>query len=684
MANLNFNADSKSNLASYTTSGQVIFTEDNLYLVKNDGSKIKYSSIEVVSSLPNSQISSDKIYILPDFSMNYYDSSWHKLNDKQIVIGNSNTDTTKLWLDTTSTPILKYYNGTSWGNVSGSSSQIQSDWNQNDNTKLDYINNKPTNLLTSSNIKAGTNINLNTIGNDVTISVSGSDAKSINSHIVDNSTYSPNRVLVADNSGNYTHANVNVAGLVATNGTILQPSGSPVTIASGEEKTFSYPSCYADKMLINIQEQIAGSSIIDNHCDFSDSNKYTLQDSTKLLFSGNTVKLKAGVTCVNNYKFEETSGTVCADSKGLYNGVYHGTTSVVGLDGTGYARSFNGSSDYISFSNPVIPYNKNFTIKFDFKKSVLPTHYETLITNRSSNGLEVTITPTKILNLSYFVSYPTSNGTLSYDMSPYFDGIKHTIIYRYTHATKTISLYVDDLINPKASLVLNSQITITGDMNLLIGYNNYSNYYFQGILDNLEIYNDIIDFSVSNTNPTYFKTTGASNFSLTTIDTITSLTIPVTILANTGIKFLFTVDNGVNWLYKDGTGIHKYTGDLNIAWTSYSNNTDLQTYFTNLPITTLTTDLSGLSIVPVSLDFAWQFSTTDITITPIASTLTMTYTTLPHLEYSTFGRYDDAYATFGVKIIRDPLDNTKTNQMAVKNLTNRNRTVNPNLIVTTS
>lgn len=123
--NLNFNADLESNISNYTTTGEVVFTENNLYLIKSDGNKIKYSSIEVVSLLPTQNISSDKIYILSsqNYSMNYYDgSSWHTLGGNQIVIGTTNTDTSKLWLDTTSTtsPILKYHNGTSWINISSS------------------------------------------------------------------------------------------------------------------------------------------------------------------------------------------------------------------------------------------------------------------------------------------------------------------------------------------------------------------------------------------------------------------------------------------------------------------------------------------------------------------------------------------------------------------------------------
>lgn len=59
---------------------------------------------------------------------------------------------------------------------------------------------------------------------------------------------------------------------------------------------------------------------------------------------------------VADYKFDETTGTTCIDSKGSYNGIYNGTTSVKGS--VGNARSFNGTSDYIQFNNPVIPLGK--------------------------------------------------------------------------------------------------------------------------------------------------------------------------------------------------------------------------------------------------------------------------------------------------------------------------------------
>jgi hypothetical protein len=67
-----------------------------------------------------------------------------------------------------------------------------------------------------------------------------------------------------------------------------------------------------------------------------------------------------------NYKFEETSGSICIDSKNTYNGTYYGTNSIAGTSGN--SRNFNGISDYIQFNDKVIPVGKK-SIKFKIKTS---------------------------------------------------------------------------------------------------------------------------------------------------------------------------------------------------------------------------------------------------------------------------------------------------------------------------
>ena len=174
--------------------------------------------------------------------------------------------------------------------------------------------------------------------------------------------------------------------------------------------------------------------------------------------------------------------------------------------------------------------------------------------------------------------------------------------------------------------------------------------------------------------PLYLKTTGTSNFSLTTIDTITSLTIPIIIPTNTSCKMLTSFNNGINWLYRSGGIWNKYNGDLSIDWVNSNSSTDLQTYFTSLNMSTLTTDLSGLDIVPVSLDFCFQLNTQILTSTPTISPITLVYTNAPHTELASYGSYDEiGTMRFGVKRVNN-------STLAVKNLTSKDRIVRVNVL----
>jgi hypothetical protein len=176
------------------------------------------------------------------------------------------------------------------------------------------------------------------------------------------------------------------------------------------------------------------------------------------------------------------------------------------------------------------------------------------------------------------------------------------------------------------------------------------------------------------TNPYYIATTLNSNYSLSTTDKINSLIIPVTIPANTSIKCLVSFDNKTNWCYHDGTGWHKYVGNLTQVLTNYNSNTDLQTYFTNLTITQLTSDLSNLGIMPTSLDLLAQLQTTYNTLTPILSAITMQYTNIPHDEFISYGDYSDMNSMLGIKRVNN-------NSIIVKNKTTSSKTIKMNLVL---
>jgi hypothetical protein len=177
--------------------------------------------------------------------------------------------------------------------------------------------------------------------------------------------------------------------------------------------------------------------------------------------------------------------------------------------------------------------------------------------------------------------------------------------------------------------------------------------------------------------PYYITTTGNSNYSLTSADTITLLTIPVTTPTNTSIKGLFSVDGRQNWLYKDGTGIHKYTGDLTQTLTNYNSNTELQTYFSNLTMTQLTNDLSSLGIVPMSLDLFIQLVSSDGLNTPTLSAPTLVYVTMSHEEFGLLGDYTSLKADYAIKKIND-------SSFVLKNLTSTTKTIKVNVVLGTS
>jgi hypothetical protein len=108
------------------------------------------------------------------YSSNKIDNTYIKQE-----IGKSLIDNTKITkLDNISSGANKIEKSNTNGNIkidgveTNIFTQIQSDWNETDNTKIDYIKNKPTDLIKATNIKQGTNITLTINGNDITIDAS--------------------------------------------------------------------------------------------------------------------------------------------------------------------------------------------------------------------------------------------------------------------------------------------------------------------------------------------------------------------------------------------------------------------------------------------------------------------------------------------------------------------------------
>lgn len=447
-----------------------------------------------------------------------------------------------------------------------------------------------------------------------TISNTG-DAVSLKGILIDDSTRTSGKMLGYNGvTGKDEYMNITVGGIVSTNGNIIIPSGSPKTITSGQEATFFHSPVTDDKIMINIKEQVTGSNFTDNHVDFSNSNKYILQDSDKLTFSSNTIKLNIDTNIPYMTSNTSPKGIASASSE---TSTQHPYNAFDGIDNNTHTWATNSiSTGWLSY-------------KFD--SPICICNYK--------------ISPT-ILNMC------PKNWTFEGSN----DGTNWVVLDTRNNVTAwTIGLYNT------------------------YSFNNTSKYLYYKInisLNGGSPYIQINEFKMLTNllEPTYIKTSGLSNFSLTTVDNITSLSMPITTTTNTSIKCLFSVDNGANWLYKNETGLHIYIGDLKLLWTSSNTNIELQTYFTNLSMAQLTADLSSLNITPVSLDFSWQFTTSVLTETPILSGITLNYITKPHTEFASFGGYDEQYIKFGVKRIND-------STLGIKNLTSTDRIVSVNIII---
>lgn len=211
---------------------------------------------------------------------------------------------------------------------------------------------------------------------------------------------------------------------------------------------------------------------------------------------------------VVNYKFNETSGTVCLDSKGTYNGTYIGTTNVTdisqGISNT--YRTFNGINDYIAFNNQIIPIGKK-SIKFKIKTTTTlasfiinnsggaTANYGFLLgINNSEGDGKVVVTISRSTSGSYNLIL-ISNKTVC-------DGNWHTVLFTWdgTTSTNSAKLYIDDLINEDVAGTPLITETTNASYNLFVGKTGNPSspyYFFNGSLDEIEIYNEVVEFTAN-------------------------------------------------------------------------------------------------------------------------------------------------------------------------------------------
>ncbi|APH20967.1 TPA: LamG-like jellyroll fold domain-containing protein [Clostridium botulinum] len=219
---------------------------------------------------------------------------------------------------------------------------------------------------------------------------------------------------------------------------------------------------------------------------------------------------------IAKYNFEETSGNICIDSTGKYNGAYVGTTSIVGIDGN--ARSFNGESDCINFNNSIIPLGKK-SVKFRIRlQNNLMKNQNVIFYVGNDNYKNSGSLQCSYLRDAQEIRFASGKQDSSGSWQVVFD-LKYKCILTdskwhdilLTFDNNISKMYIDDLINPV------EQMTKLTDENISYYNRNFSigglvdskEYCLKGLLDNFEIYNEVIEFTnkkyLINQNENYYS-----------------------------------------------------------------------------------------------------------------------------------------------------------------------------------
>lgn len=201
---------------------------------------------------------------------------------------------------------------------------------------------------------------------------------------------------------------------------------------------------------------------------------------------------KSGVSW---FKFDEPSGNV-TDSKGTAVGTVTGATRVTGISGN--ALNFNGTSDFVQFPSIVVPIGRK-SIRFKMKSSTNGI-YQMIMTQTggsANHGTQVSINidGTLVVAIGKAVSGTpifslTSNKIVN-------DNQWHDVLFTWdgTMTANQAKLYIDDMSTPNVTGTANVLQTVAPTYNLRIGRGQVvaDPFWFKGQLDELEIYNDVIN-----------------------------------------------------------------------------------------------------------------------------------------------------------------------------------------------
>lgn len=200
------------------------------------------------------------------------------------------------------------------------------------------------------------------------------------------------------------------------------------------------------------------------------------------------------------FECNEASGNVL-DSKGSFVGTPTNVTRVDNGQG-GNALDFNGTSSYVRFNDKVIPQGKK-SVFFRIKTNTIKTTAQVIMTNTTLNsngsyGMDFQISPIGTLSIA-LRNGTTPNFTSLTSIKPITDGQWHDVLFTWdgtTHANSA-KLYIDNLTVPIDTITptMTENNPPTNNLTLgRLGDYNFENYrYFTGQLDNIQIYNDVVD-----------------------------------------------------------------------------------------------------------------------------------------------------------------------------------------------
>lgn len=270
------------------------------------------------------------------------------------------------------------------------------------------------------------------------------------------------------------------------------------------EKTNMKEGSYNVELIINDSSNATSLDAIDIQGSSVELSEF-LPHLNKILISlgDNEYKYYKKHNKVADFSFDEASGNVIDSIDPSVVGTVTGATRVEGWNGEGKALSFNGTSNYVLFNQKVIPTGE-ISIKFRLKMANIPTGInQELLTNSfswaSDFGMRVWINTAGQISFNYAYKQ-TGSWAFTASKEFIFDNKWHDVIFTWDGTSNNggVKLYIDDLETPKTITTSAVGNINTPTYNLTLGRiplgsSATETRFFAGQLDNLEIYNEVIN-----------------------------------------------------------------------------------------------------------------------------------------------------------------------------------------------